>query len=53
MPPSDYKVVHDHGHHAAVAATFLFYGLRSRVRAWWSRLFNRDGVEGHKFESYR
>ena len=39
----------------AVFALPVAAGLRVRLRAWWSRLFNRgeDSVEGRKFESLK
>lgn len=55
MPPTDYKVLADHGKHAAIVAPLLLTGIRARLRAWWSRLFNRgeSSVEGYKFVGYR
>ena len=42
MPPSDYG--------PALATAVAIPGLRARLRAYWSRLFNRgdDSVEGHR-----
>lgn len=55
MPPSDYKQLADHGHHAALAGVLVLAGLRARLKAWWSRLFNRgkDSVEAHKFVGFK
>lgn len=47
MPPSDYRALHDHGHHAAVAAPMILW----RVRAWWSRFRLRNdetAVDAHR-----
>lgn len=46
MPPSDYKDAVHHGHAAVAAAPLLLI----RLRAYWSRLFNRgpNSVEGHR-----
>ena len=42
----------DYGHYVAAAVVL---GVRGRLRAYWSRLFNRgeDSVEGYEFKGYK
>ena len=51
MPPTDYRVLLD----GVAAAPLAAMGLRGRIRAYWSRIFNRgpESVEGHRVEGLK